>query len=98
MIVCSAVLLRSVARRASALALFLVLAVGTGAAQEPPAADVPAGTISVDADDRDDAAIRRRIQDILGQVEGLGGVSVSSRHVGDHARCDDILALTSSSS
>ena len=61
MIAYSAALLRSVARMASALALFLVLAVGTGAAQEAPAADVPAGTISVDADDRDDAAIRRRI-------------------------------------
>lgn len=47
------------------------------AAQEPAAQDQPAGTISVDADARDDAAIRRRIQDILDQVEGLGGVSVN---------------------
>lgn len=69
-------LFRAVARTGSALALGLVLAAGPGAAQEPPTPDVPAGTISIDADARDDAAIRRRIQDILGQVDGLGGVSV----------------------
>lgn len=67
---------RAIAGTASALALSLVLATSPVVAQEPPAADVPAGTISIDADARDDAAIRRRIRDILGQVEGLGGVSV----------------------
>lgn len=66
----------SSARTASAFALSLALAVGPVTAQDPPPADMPAGTISIEVDAHDDEVIRRRMQDILGQVEGLGGVSV----------------------
>lgn len=68
---------RALAQMTFAITLSLVLIISAAAAQEPLTPDGPAGTISVDADASDDAAIRSRIQDILGQVDGLDGVSVN---------------------
>ena len=70
-------LFRAAARMTSVIAISLAMMVTTAAAQEPPAPAEPAGTISVGADAGDDAAIRSRIEGILGQVDGLDDVSVA---------------------
>lgn len=66
----------TIAKMMPVIAFGLILMVTTTAAQVPLTPDEPAGTISIDADAKDDAAIRSRIQNILGQVEGLDDVSV----------------------